>query len=51
MKLKIFIEKLKKIEKEQGENLEVIMADNIPVIEPIFSDKYCGKKVVITDQK
>lgn len=50
MKLKKFIEILRNIEKEQGENLEVIMADNIPVVEPIFSDKYYGKKVVITDQ-
>jgi len=51
MKLKKFIEKLKKIEKEQGGNFEVIMADNIPVVEPVFSDKYRGKKVVITDEK
>ena len=51
MKLKKFIEKLNKIKKEQGGNMEVVMADNIPVIEPIFSDKYRGKKVVITDQK
>lgn len=51
MKLKEFIEKLKKIEKEQGEDLEVIMADNIPVVEPVFSDKYYGKKVVITDER
>jgi len=51
MKLKKFIEKLKEIELKQGENLEVIMADDIPVIEPVFSDEYYGKKVVITDQK
>ncbi len=51
MKLNKFIEKLKKIEKEQGKDLEVIMADNISVVEPVFSDKYYGKKVVITDEK
>ncbi len=51
MKLKNFIQELKKIELEQGENLEVVMADNMPVVEPVFSDKYRGKKVIITDQK
>ncbi|KKW20251.1 MAG: hypothetical protein UY64_C0055G0006 [Parcubacteria group bacterium GW2011_GWA1_51_12] len=52
MNLKKFIEKLKQIKKEHGENLEVVMADNIPTVEPIFSDKYLNvKKVVITDQK
>jgi len=51
MKLKKFIEKLIKIKKTQGENLQVIMADNIPVTEPVFSNQYNGKKVVITDQK
>ena len=51
MKLKKFIQELKKIESERRENLEVVMADNIPVVEPVFSDQYYGKKVVITDQK
>ena len=51
MKLRKFIEKLMEIEKEEGGNLEVIMADDIPVVEPVFSDKYRGKKVVITDEK
>lgn len=50
MKLKKFIEELKKVEKKQGGNLEVIMADNIPVVKPVFSDKYYNKKVVITDE-
>lgn len=50
MKLKKFIEELEKIKEKQGGNLEVIMADNIPVVEPVFSDKYYGKKVVITDE-
>lgn len=50
MKLKKFIENLKNIEKEQGENLEVVMADNIPVVEPVFSNQYRDKKVIITDQ-
>jgi chitinase len=51
MKLRKFIKKLKEIEKKHGENLEVVMADNIPVVGPIFSDKYLGEKVVITDEK
>ena len=44
MKLKEFIKKLKKIERKHGNDLEVIMADNIPVVNPVFSDKYPGKK-------
>ena len=51
MRLEKFIEKLREIEKEHGKDLEVIMADNISVVEPTFSDKYSGKKVVITDEK
>jgi argonaute-like protein implicated in RNA metabolism and viral defense len=50
MKLKTFIEKLKKIGKEYGEDLEVIMADNNSIVEPVFSNEYYGKKVVITDE-
>lgn len=51
MKLKKFIEKLEEISREHGEDSEVIMTDDIAVIEPIFSDQYNSKKVVITDQK
>ncbi|NCF75546.1 MAG: hypothetical protein GWO87_03625 [Xanthomonadaceae bacterium] len=52
MKLKEFIEKLEKIAKEYGDSSEVIMADNIPVVSPVFSREYPDKKnVVITDQK
>lgn len=51
MKLRIFIEKLEEIKKEHGEDLEVIMADNIPVVNPVFTDKYFNEeRVVITDQ-
>ena len=45
MKLKEFIKKLEEIKEKQGGGLEVIMADSIPVVEPIFSDKYYGKKL------
>lgn len=52
MKLKKFIEKLKRIAKKYGDDAEVIMADNIPVINPIFSKNYPRKKsIVITDKK
>ena len=51
MRLNDFIQKLKNIEIVHGGHLEVIMADNISVIDPVFSDKYKGRKVVITDQK
>lgn len=52
MKLKQFIRKLEEIRKKYGENLDVVMADYIPVVEPIFlPDKHLGDKVVITDKK
>jgi len=52
MKLENFIKKLEKIAENHGKNSEVIMADDIPVVNPIFSDKYPrGNKVVITDEK
>jgi hypothetical protein len=40
MKLKELIEKLKDIANKRGDDLEVIMADNIPVVNPRFSDEY-----------
>jgi len=52
MKLKKFIKKLQEIREKYGEDVEVIMADYIPVVYPVFSsDKYLGDKVVITDEK
>jgi len=50
MKLKDFIEKLQRITETHGKELEVVMADDISVVAPVFSDKYPGGKVVITDQ-
>lgn len=50
MKLKKFIQKLKEIEVAQGGEIEVVMADDIPVVEPSFSNEYRGRKVIITDQ-
>jgi hypothetical protein len=51
MKLKDFVEKLKKIEREYGGNLGVVMADFIPVVDPSVLNYRDGrKKVVITDQ-
>lgn len=52
MKLKKFIKRLENIRDKHGENLEVVMADYIPIIKAVFSpDKYLGEKVVITDKK
>ena len=52
MKLKKFIQKLEKIAKKHGNDTKVVMADNIPVVNPIFSEKYPDKKnVIITDEK
>ncbi|MBI2050489.1 MAG: hypothetical protein HYT31_01645 [Parcubacteria group bacterium] len=51
MKLIDFIKKLNHIAEEYGGDAEVIMADELPVVDPVFSDKYSvGKSVVITDQ-
>ena len=50
MKLKKFIEKLKEIEKDNGSDIEVVMADYISVVKPVFVQHY-GGKVIITDQK
>ncbi len=52
MELKEFIKKLKKIEKKNGNLIEVKMADYIPVKKIIISSDIQDKKcVVITDQK
>ena len=48
MKLKKFIQELKKIEEEQGGDVMVVVADYIAVVKPVF-DQHCGRKVVITD--
>ncbi len=52
MKLKKFIKKLEKIAGKYGDNAEVVMADNIPVVNPVFREN-CpdDKKVVITDEE
>lgn len=50
MKLKDFIQKLKMIDEYEGGDIEVVMADDIPVVEPSFSSDYRGRKVIITDQ-
>ena len=49
MKLKDFIKKLEEISKKHGGDLEVIMADDIPVVNPFFLE--AEAKVVITDEE
>ena len=52
MTLKEFISKLEVIAKERGDSYEVVMADDIPVVDPIFiNDLIFGRKVVVTDQE
>ena len=52
MKLKEFIQKLKTLERENGSDSEVILADNVPVVDPVFSKRYPARKnVVITDNE
>ncbi len=51
MKLKDFIIKLEKLAIEHGDNIEVVMADNIPVVDPVFFKNYPNKKkIIITDK-
>ncbi|MEK7554783.1 MAG: hypothetical protein AAB518_02250 [Patescibacteria group bacterium] len=52
MKLEGFIRKLEVLKGKYGKDVEVVMADYIPVVEPVFSsDEYLGNKVVITDKQ
>jgi len=50
MKLKVFIQKLNNLAEKHGDETEVIMADNVSVVDPVFSEKYLNKKkIIITD--
>ena len=53
MKLGDFIKKLEKIADEHGTLPDVVMADNILVINPVYAENYPRHKkvVVITDQR
>ena len=53
MELKNFIEKLEKIAKKHGDDSKVVMADNIPVVNPVFCKEnyFNDKVVVITDEE
>lgn len=51
MKLKIFIELLQEISGRHGENLDVVMADDKFVVEPVFFEDGGYTKVIITDEK
>jgi len=52
MKLKNFIEYLKTIQKVHDGDIEVVMADFISVVEPVFLNSHTGEPcVVVTDQR
>lgn len=52
MKLESFIRKLEELSEEHGDDMEVLMADNMLVVDPIFSSGYQNKKsIVITDEE
>jgi hypothetical protein len=52
MRLKDFIKNLKDIDKRNGNNLQVRMADYLPVVKAVESIDIKGKKcIIITDQK
>ncbi|MBU4369884.1 hypothetical protein KKG58_03945 [Patescibacteria group bacterium] len=52
MKLQKFIKYLQEIRKNHNDNIEVVMADGVSIVEPIFFNDYNGKtSIVITDEK
>ena len=52
MKLREFLKKLKRIEKERGGHIKVVMADGIPIVDPVYLESFIDQQaVVITDQK
>lgn len=52
MKLKKFIKKLQKISKEHKTSIDVVMADGIKIVDPVYLENFVNKKVVvITDEK
>lgn len=52
MILKEFIKKLEKVAKEHGVDAEVVMADGILVVDPVYLENFPNKKIIIiTDQK
>ncbi|MCD4706065.1 hypothetical protein K8R61_03220 [bacterium] len=50
MQLKKLINQLQNISQKHGEETEVIMSDNEPVIKAVFCGKYNQSSVVITDR-
>ena len=51
MILKEFIKKLQNIANKKGGSLEVVMADGMEVVKPLYLKDFMDKKVVvITDQ-
>jgi len=52
MKLKELIKQLKKIAEEHGDNVEITMADYLPVVRSVFDNTSPLNKpvVIITDQ-
>ncbi len=53
MNLGKFIEKLEAIRLENGEDMQVMMADNLLVVDPVFVEKngFGKRAVIITDQR
>lgn len=52
MKLKEFIQKLDELAKKHGDDIDVVMADTIPVVAPVFKKNYPHKeKIIITDKE
>ena len=51
MKIKELMSRLEKIIKLHGDDMEVIMADGMPVARAFFSNKYPSEKsLIITDE-
>lgn len=52
MILKVFIKKLEKVARKHGFSAEVMMADGILVVDPVYLENFLNKEVVVvTDKK
>ncbi len=51
MKLKDFIKRLEDIREKHGDDVVVVMADNISVVDPVFLEGNLDKNVIVTDRE
>jgi len=52
MELDKFIKKLQGIQSKHGDSIEVLMADGLPIVDPVYlKDFFNEMAVIITDRK